>query len=130
MPQNLEPLLLKPSESLKLALETSDPNYKENIPSADVLLSLVADETSVMLKQKVLEMSSLNDMQSRLLAADIDYFQSILDELGLKITADLKKISQLMKIKSDTFVKEASEVDDLRIVAAVRQIRNITILES
>lgn len=75
-------------------------------------------------------MSSLNDMQSRLLAADIDYFQSILDELGLKLTTDLKKISQLMKIKSENFMQDAADVDDLRIVAAVRQIRNITILEN
>lgn len=121
---------MKPSESLKIALETSDPNYKENIPSADVLLALVADETSAMLKEKILEISSLNDLQSRLISADIDYFQSILDELGLKITTDLKKISQLMKIKSESFMQEASEVDDSRIVAAVRQIRNITVLEN
>jgi conserved oligomeric Golgi complex subunit 7 len=128
LPQNLEPLLLQPSDSLKIALEISDQSYKENIPSADILLALVADETCIALKEKILEMTSLNEMQSRLLSADIDYYQSILDELGLKISTDLKKISQLMKFKSETFIQDAAEVDDSRIVAAVRQIRNISVL--
>ena len=45
LPQNLEPLLLNPAKPLKLALEMSEPSYKDNIPSADILLSLIADET-------------------------------------------------------------------------------------
>lgn len=128
LPQNLEPLLLNPAKPLKLALEMSDPSYKENIPSADVLLSLVADETCALYQEKVMQVSVIGDGGSKQLATDIEYLGSVLEELGLTISSQLKQIAQLLKIKGENYLSVSSGID-ARLVARIRQMRNINVTE-
>ncbi|CRL05018.1 CLUMA_CG018137, isoform A [Clunio marinus] len=128
LPQNLEPLLLNPAKPLKLALEMSDASYKENIPSADILLSLVADETCALYQEKILHVHSIGDGGAKQLATDIEYLGSVLEELGLTISSQLKQIAQLLKIKGEQYLTSSSGIDP-RLVAAIRQMRNINITE-
>jgi conserved oligomeric Golgi complex subunit 7 len=129
LPQNLEPLLLNPQKPLKLALEMSDPSYKDNIPSADILLSLIADETCALYQEKVLQVSTIESNGARQLATDIEYLSSVLDELGLTISSQLKQISQLLKVKGENYMSVCTGID-ARLVARVRQMRNINVTDS
>lgn len=128
LPQNLEPLLLNPAKPLKLALEMSDPSYKENIPSADILLSLVADETCALYQEKVMQVSVIGDGGAKQLATDIEYLSSVLEELGLIISSQLKQTAQLLKIKGENYLSISSGID-ARLVARIRQMRNINVTE-
>ena len=129
LPQNLEPLLLNPAKPLKLALELSEPSYKENIPSADILLSLIADETCALYQEKIMQVMSIGDGGAKQLATDIEYLGSVLEELGLTISSQLKQIAQLLKIKGENYLSVSSGID-ARLVARIRQMRNINVTES
>lgn len=129
LPQNLEPLLLNPAKPLKLALEMSDPSYKENIPSADILLSLIADETCALYQEKIMQVMSIGDGGAKQLSTDIEYLGSVLEELGLTISSQLKQIAQLLKIKGENYLSVSSGID-ARLVARIRQMRNINVTES
>lgn len=128
LPQNLEPLLLNPAKPLKLALELSEPSYKENIPSADILLSLIADETCALYQEKIMQVMSIRDGGAKQLATDIEYLGSVLEELGLTISSQLKQIAQLLKIKGENYLSVSSGID-ARLVARIRQMRNINVTE-
>lgn len=129
LPQNLEPLLLNPAKPLKLALEMSDSSYKDNIPSADILLSLIADETCALYQEKVLQIMSIGDGGAKQLAVDIEYLASVLEELGLTISSQLKQIAQLLKVKGENYLNVSSGIDP-RLVAALRQMRSINVTDS
>lgn len=129
LPQNLEPLLLNPSKPLKLALEMSDVSYKENIPSADILLSLIADETCALYQDNVMQVNSISDGGAKQLATDIEYLASVLEELGLTISSQLKQIAQLLKVKSENYLSSSSGIDP-RLVARIRQMRNVNVTDS
>lgn len=129
LPQNLEPLLLNPAKPLKLALEMSDASYKDNIPSADILLSLVADETCALYQEKVLQIMSIGDGGAKQLATDIEYLNSVLEELGLTISSQMKQIAQLLKVKGENYLSVSSGIDP-RLVAAFRQMRSINVTET
>jgi len=129
LPQNLEPLLLNPAKPLKLALEMSDASYKDNIPSADVLLSLVADESCALFQEKILLVMSIGDGGAKQLACDVEYLGSVLEELGLTISSQLKQIAQLLKCKGESYFSLSSGID-ARLVARIRQMRNINVTDT
>lgn len=129
LPQNLEPLLLNPAKPLKLALELSEPSYKENIPSADILLSLIADETCALYQEKIMQVMAIGDGGAKQLATDVEYLGSVLEELGLTISSQLKQIAQLLRIKGESYLSISSGID-ARLVARIRQMRNINVTES
>ncbi|CAO1390021.1 unnamed protein product [Diamesa hyperborea] len=125
LPQHLEPLLLSPASPLKTALEMSENNYQQNIPSADVLLSLVADETCALFQEKISKITKISDdFGAKQLATDIEYLQSILEELGLSIWSQLKSTAVLMKVKTDNYSAQSTGMDP-RLVTFIRQMRNI-----
>lgn len=125
LPQHLEPLLLSPAPPLKTALEMSENNYQQNIPSADVLLSLVADETCALFQEKISKITKISDdFGAKQLATDIEYLQSILEELGLSIWSQLKSTAVLMKVKTDNYSAQSTGMDP-RLVTFIRQMRNI-----
>lgn len=126
LPQHLEPLLLNPSSTLKIALEMSEANYKESIPSADILLGLVVDETCALYQEKILQIMEISDGAAKQLATDIDYFTSVLEELGLTISSQLKQMAHLLKAKSESYMSVSTGID-ARLVAAIRQMRSINI---
>lgn len=125
LPQHLEPLLLSPASPLKTALEMSETNYNQNIPSADVLLSLVADETCALFQEKISKITKISDdFGAKQLATDIEYLQSILEELGLSIWSQLKSTAVLMKVKTENYSAQSTGMDP-RLVTFIRQMRNI-----
>ena len=124
LPQHLEPLLLHPSNPLKIALELSDESYKENIPSADVLLSIIADETCSVYALKIRQISSITDGEAKQLATDIEYLGSVLEELGFTLSSHLKQTVQLLKVKPQNYL---SITGDHKLIAAIRQMRNINV---
>lgn len=126
LPQHLEPLLLHPSKPLKIALELSDENYKENIPSADVLLSIIADETCHVYQSKIKQINSISDGEAKQLATDIEYLENVLEEIGLVLSSQLKHISQLLKVKPQNY-QSANIGADHKLIATIRQMRNINI---
>ena len=124
LPQNLEPLLLDPTKPLALALEIGDSSYRDSNPPADVLLSLIAFETCVLYEEKVKEIQTISDSGAKQLAIDVEYLGSVLEELGLTISTNLKCIAQLFKIKKENYFIESAGTD-AKLVATVRQMRNI-----
>lgn len=130
LPQHLEPLLLNPSVPLKLALELSEPNYKDNIPPADILSSLVADECCVAFYEKIRKIPAINSNGAKQLATDIEYLGSILEELGLTMSSNLQQTATLLKAPSDSkgFMAAASGVD-ARLIRLIRIIRQINIAD-
>lgn len=126
LPQHLEPLLLHPSKPLKIALEMSDESYKENIPSADVLLSIIVDETCLLYQSKIKQINSIGDGEAKQLATDIEYLENVLEELGLVLSNQLKHIAQLLKVKPQNYLSLNTGADH-KLIAAIRQMRNINI---
>lgn len=129
LPQHLEPLLLQPSKPLKVALELSDESYTENIPSADVLLSIIAGETCTVYQNKIWKINAINDGEAKQLATDIEYLESVLEELGLVLSNQLKHISQLLKVKPQNY-QSLSIGSDNKLFIHIRQMRNIIISDN
>ena len=76
LPQHLEPLLLSiQSNPLKLALQLCDEKYSRNVPSADILLALMAEEVCAMYQEqiecKIFTMKKLSNSGAKQLAIDI-----------------------------------------------------------
>lgn len=128
LPQHLEPLLLLPAKPLKIALELSDESYKENVPSADILLSIIADETCSVYQLKIRQIDSISDSEAKQLATDIEYLGSVLEELGLTLSSHLKQSVQLLKAKPQSYLAASSGADP-KLVTSIRQMRNINITE-
>lgn len=128
LPQHLEPLLLQPAQPLRIALELSDESYKENIPSADILLSIIADETCSVYQLKIRQIVSISDSEAKQLATDIEYLGSVLEELGLTLSSHLKQTVQLLKAKPQSYLAASSGADP-KLVTSIRQMRNINITE-
>lgn len=128
LPQHLEPLLLQPATPLKIALELSDDSYKENVPSADILLSIIADETCSVYQLKIRQIDSISDSEAKQLATDIEYLGSVLEEIGLTLSSHLKQTVQLLKAKPQSYLT-ASLGADPKLVTSIRQMRNINITE-
>lgn len=124
LPQGLEPLLLSPSETLKLALDLSEVSYKDAI-AADVLLKLVAEECSALYQEKIHQIFTLNSSAAKQLATDIEYFGSVLEELGLSLGTHLQQTALLLKAPADSYMTSTTGID-ARLVATIRQMRNIT----
>lgn len=76
LPQHLEPLLLSPSDQLKAALEICDAKYSRNTPSADILLSLIADECCAMYQEQIIQICSIASGEAKQLATDIGKHKS------------------------------------------------------
>lgn len=128
LPQHLEPLLLQPAKPLKIALELSDESYKENVPSADILLSIIADETCSVYQLKIRQIKSITDGEAKQLATDIEYLGSVLEEIGLTLSSHLKQTVQLLKVKPQNYRAASSGVDP-KINASIRQMRNINVTD-
>lgn len=71
LPQHLEPLLLAPAKPLKVALEICDAKYTRNIPSADILLSLIVDECCALYQEQISQIVNLSSSGAKQLATDI-----------------------------------------------------------
>lgn len=74
------------------------------------------------------QVMSISDGGAKQLATDIEYLASVLEDLGLTISSQLKQISQLLKVKGDNYLSASSGVD-ARLVARIRQMRNINVTE-
>lgn len=128
MPQHLEPLLLTPLNQLKSALELCDEKYinatNDNVPGADVLLSLLSDECCALYEEKIGQICELSATAAKQLACDIDYLGSVLEELGLALNTRLQHTSILLRAPTENYLAVSSGFDP-RLVTAIRQIRNI-----
>uniref|UniRef100_U5EWI3 Conserved oligomeric Golgi complex subunit 7 n=1 Tax=Corethrella appendiculata TaxID=1370023 RepID=U5EWI3_9DIPT len=124
LPQHLEPLLLSPSEPLKIALKLSDDKYSRNTPSADILLSLISEECCALYQENINRVSSLSGSASKQLAIDIEYLGSVLEELGLTLNTHLNQTAQLLRAPNEKYLQLSSGCDP-RLVTFIRQIRNI-----
>ncbi|KAL9876465.1 conserved oligomeric Golgi complex subunit 7 isoform 1-T3 [Glossina fuscipes fuscipes] len=124
LPQHLEPLLLAPSPILKQALEMCNINYSQPIPSADILLSLVVTQCSVLYQTQILQIKNLNTAMARQLTVDIEYFRSVVEELGLTLSITLNQIHTLLKAEPENYLALSAGCEP-RLVTAIRQMRNI-----
>lgn len=125
LPQHLEPLLLTPSQQLKLALELCDERYgTTNEASADILLSLVTDECCALYVERIGKVAEISAYGSKQMACDIEYLGSVLDELGFKLSAHLQEMITLLRAPADNYLALTSGCNP-RLVTAVRQMRKI-----
>ncbi|XP_026480766.1 conserved oligomeric Golgi complex subunit 7 [Ctenocephalides felis] len=137
LPQHLEPFLLNPNENLAAALNlATDDNFKpaDNVKikvnerlSGDILLAQIADATCQAYSETLLtKICRLNDNACRQLAVDIEYLESVLEELGLKHSlGDLVQWPSLLRCSRDNYSMQSSGSNP-RLVSAVRQMREIT----
>nr|CAH7735019.1 unnamed protein product [Callosobruchus chinensis] len=129
LPQHLEPFLFKENPSLACALKATDHEYdvvSENNESslAHTFLAIVARGVCQSFTDKILSICQLSQPASRQLAHDINYFNNILEELGVPLTESLQQLSMLLRIPSEQYQGQ-SQGCSARLVAAVRQMRNI-----
>ncbi|XP_008202373.1 conserved oligomeric Golgi complex subunit 7 isoform X1 [Nasonia vitripennis] len=128
LPQHLEPFLLRDNPSLTKTLKAADSQYsQESCESGftNILLGIVAKETCQMFQDQTWGIYELNAAACKQLATDIDYLGNILEELGLSLSENLQQMSQLLRIAPEDY-QNGSVGCNPRVVAAVRQMRNIT----
>ncbi|XP_012250674.2 conserved oligomeric Golgi complex subunit 7 [Athalia rosae] len=128
LPQHLEPFLLRDNPSLTQALRAADPQYAQGSSESgftDILLGIVAKGTCTMFQDQTLGIRELNSSACKQLATDIDYLGNILEELGLSLTEQLQQMSTLLRLSPEDY-QSGSLGCNARVVAAIRQMRNIT----
>lgn len=124
LPQHLEPLLLSPSVHLKTALDLCDTKYTQNIPSTDVLLSLLVDECCAMYEEQITKICQLSPIASKQIATDIEYLGNVLEELGLPLSNRLRQTVTLLRAPPETYLSSSAGCDP-KLVSSIRQMRNI-----
>ncbi|KAF3427948.1 hypothetical protein E2986_06079, partial [Frieseomelitta varia] len=128
LPQHLEPFLLRENPSLTQALKAADPQYAQSSTESGftgILLEIIAKETCQMFLDQTLGICQLSSAACKQLATDIDYLGNILEELGLSLSENLQHMSLLLRLPPEDYQNSSSGCN-ARVVAAVRQIRNIT----
>ncbi|XP_015590425.1 conserved oligomeric Golgi complex subunit 7 isoform X2 [Cephus cinctus] len=128
LPQHLEPFLLRDNPSLTQALRAADPQYAQGSSESgftDILLGIVAKGTCQMFQDQTLGICELNSSSCKQLATDIDYLGNVLEELGLSLSEQLQQMSVLLRLTPEEY-QTGSAGCSARVVAAVRQMRNIT----
>ncbi|XP_012242067.1 conserved oligomeric Golgi complex subunit 7 [Bombus impatiens] len=128
LPQHLEPFLLRENPSLTQALKAADPQYAQSSTESGftgILLEIIAKETCQMFLDQTLGICQLSSAACKQLATDIDYLGNVLEELGLSLSENLQHMSLLLRLPPEDYQKSSSGCN-ARVVAAVRQMRNIT----
>ncbi|XP_069687140.1 conserved oligomeric Golgi complex subunit 7 isoform X3 [Periplaneta americana] len=130
LPQHLEPFMLQDNPSLTLALHVADAEYgmlsgETEGGFADVLLAIIARGTCQTYCDNILGICELGPSACKQLATDIDYLGNVLEDLGLTLPEHLQQLSMLLRLTPDEYQTKSSGCSP-RLVAAVRQMRNIT----
>lgn len=128
LPQHLEPFLLRDNPSLTLALQAADPQYAQGSPESGftgILLDIIAKGTCQMFLDQTLAIGRLSSIACKQLATDIDYLGNVFEELGLSLSENLQHMSLLLRLAPEDY-QNGSSGCNARVVAAVRQMRNIT----
>lgn len=128
LPQHLEPLLLSPVPTLKVALEICDQKYTQNVPSADILLSLIVEECCALYQEQISDICSITNSGAKQLATDVEYLGSVLEELGLNLGVYLQQMIILLRALPENYLALSAGCDP-KLVTAVRQMRNIISME-
>lgn len=128
LPQHLEPLLISQSDALKTSLELSDTKYGKDTNSADILLSLIADECCALYQEQISRLTVLSKSGVKQLATDIEYLGSVFEELGLSLGTNLQNTVVLLRAPSDKYL-QVSAGYDVRLVTKIKQIREIATIE-
>ncbi|KAF7379665.1 hypothetical protein HZH68_016613 [Vespula germanica] len=129
LPQHLEPFLLRDNPSLTLALKAADPQYAQGSTESGftgILLDIIARGTCQMFHDQTLAIGRLSSVACKQLATDIDYVGNVLEELGLSLSENLQHMSLLLRLPPEEY-QSGSSGCNARVVAAVRQMRNITL---
>lgn len=128
LPQHLEPLLLTPSQQLKLALELCDQRYTRvgttNEASADILLSLVTEECCALYAERIKKICEISTFGAKQLACDIEYLGSVLEELGHSLSTSLQQMITLLRAPADNYLALSVGCEP-RLVTSIRQMRKI-----
>lgn len=151
LPQHLEPFLLRENPSLNQALKAADPQYAQGTTESGftgILLDIIAKGTCQMFLDQTLGICQfLSSAACKQLATDIgmssivlnylkrrlkyftiyiiDYLGNVLEELGLSLSENLQHMSLLLRLSPEDY-QTGSSGCNARVVAAVRQMRNIT----
>ncbi|GLH07427.1 Conserved oligomeric Golgi complex subunit 7 [Gryllus bimaculatus] len=133
LPQHMEPFLLRDNPALAMALTVADAEYDassskgqtEGEGYADVLLGLVARGTCQTFCECILGIGELSPGGCKQLATDIDYLGNVLEDLGLALSEPLAQLALLLRVNPSEYHSKSSGSAP-RLVAAVRQMRNIT----
>uniref|UniRef100_A0A182PG09 Conserved oligomeric Golgi complex subunit 7 n=1 Tax=Anopheles epiroticus TaxID=199890 RepID=A0A182PG09_9DIPT len=124
LPQHLEPLLLSPAGPLKAILEVADHRYASSRPCADVFLALVVEESEALYVEQIENICSLSASGAKQLATDIEYFGSVLEEMGQSLGGNLQQTVKLLRAPLESYASTATGCDP-ELVAAIRQKRNL-----
>uniref|UniRef100_A0A182FQ73 Conserved oligomeric Golgi complex subunit 7 n=1 Tax=Anopheles albimanus TaxID=7167 RepID=A0A182FQ73_ANOAL len=124
LPQHLEPLLLAPDTVLKAVLEVADTRYASTRPCADVFLALIVEESEALYVEQIENICSLSATEAKQLATDIEYFGSVLEEMGQSLGSNLQQTVKLLRAPLESYSTAASGCDPM-LVAAIRQKRNL-----
>lgn len=128
LPQHLEPLLISQTDALKTSLELSDTKYGKDANSADILLSLIADECCALYQEQISGLTALSNGGAKQLATDIQYLGSVFEELGLSLGTNLQQTVTLLRTPSDKYLQMSAGYD-IRLVTKIKQIRHIATIE-
>ncbi|XP_058060843.1 conserved oligomeric Golgi complex subunit 7 [Anopheles bellator] len=124
LPQHLEPLLFAPAPVLKAVLEVADTRYTSSRPCADVFLTLIVEESEALYVEQIENICALAPSEAKQLATDIEYFGSVLEEMGQSLGNNLQQTVKLLRAPLESYSAAAAGCDPM-LVAAIRQKRNL-----
>uniref|UniRef100_A0A1B6JSV6 Conserved oligomeric Golgi complex subunit 7 n=2 Tax=Homalodisca liturata TaxID=320908 RepID=A0A1B6JSV6_9HEMI len=128
LPQHLEPFLLHENPSLTAALRVAGVDGGAGGGeggSAELLLGAVARGTCQAFTDRILSVCELPPNTCKQLATDIGYLGNVLEDLGFGLTDSLRQIATLLQLPADNYQSQSTGCS-AKLVAAVRQMRNIT----
>ena len=135
LPQHLESVVSMNEKYLWAVLSLPDPPYSpegfsigdpdNNEDPAAYILACLGVGACQVYADECLKLTHVSANASKQLAADIEYFGNVLDDIGVQMHANLKALVNLLRLGQEEFYEKSAGFPP-RVVAAVRHMRGIS----
>jgi hypothetical protein len=102
-----------------------DPDHNKEDPAAYILACLGLGACQVY-AEECLKLTHVSSNAAKQLAADIEYFGNVLDDIGVQMHANLRALVSLLRLSPEEFFDKSAAGFPPRVVAAVRHMRGIS----
>ncbi|RNA00345.1 conserved oligomeric Golgi complex subunit 7-like, partial [Brachionus plicatilis] len=127
LPQNFEPFTMHDNNNLLIALRKGKLPYLDEKDLSDDItacwLDSIANATYANLSDEILKIGKVSINAQRQLIIDIEYINSVFDDVGLKDYSNLTSIIELLKANEEEF-DEITGSKPVRVASAIRKMRD------
>jgi hypothetical protein len=134
LPQHLESVASLNEECLWVVLCLADAPYvpegfsiadnKKKEDAAPYILACLGVGACQIYAEECLKLSQVSNNAAKQLAADIEYFGNVLDDIGVQMHVNLRALIHLLRLKPEEFFEKGAGYPH-RVIAAVRHMRSI-----